>query len=197
MMDPRIPERTLSLSPAIANCAIVGNKFILNHADFLCLIVELAPIFVGSPSARSDVHRAVAAVNLTLPPPYPSYPTSDRALLQLIAIGFSKITTCRLSIANPYTLIPSSYLSPYPYLMPDTFTAIADIITSTVFPHIHISIHIPKPSYLSHSHPKSRIHIHIICNPRCYTRIWLGFQIYKYKRRNSQAYNEVENLDKY
>ncbi|KAI5117734.1 hypothetical protein M0805_002079 [Coniferiporia weirii] len=65
LLDPRQPERELSLSPYIARACLVGNNFLRGAADFVCAVIEV-PDAGFRPKL---VMRAFAEVNKTLHPP--------------------------------------------------------------------------------------------------------------------------------
>lgn len=69
-IDPRVVEKHLNACPAIVHSAVVGNNFLRGPAQFVCIIIELAPGAQSERrSAHSEVTRAIASVNRTLAPP--------------------------------------------------------------------------------------------------------------------------------
>ncbi|THH03281.1 hypothetical protein EW145_g6382 [Phellinidium pouzarii] len=65
LLDPRGPERELSVSPHIARVCFVGNNFLRGAADFVCALVEVPT----SGFRPLEIMRAFAEVNKTLHPP--------------------------------------------------------------------------------------------------------------------------------
>ncbi|KAH8110239.1 hypothetical protein DFH11DRAFT_1514493 [Phellopilus nigrolimitatus] len=68
LLDPRIPERQLDASPAIARACFVGNTFLRSAAEFVCAIVEVPSAAEGGFKPQ-EIMGAFAAVNKTLHPP--------------------------------------------------------------------------------------------------------------------------------
>lgn len=69
-LDPRVVEKSLNQSPAIAQCCVVGNNFLRASAQLICAIVELTSDGAKNrDSAITSITSALAAVNRTLAPP--------------------------------------------------------------------------------------------------------------------------------
>ncbi|KAF8216995.1 hypothetical protein K438DRAFT_1798123 [Mycena galopus ATCC 62051] len=70
MVDPRILEKTLDASPAIARSCIIGNNFLRGSSLFLCALIELrADVDRNHPSTKSEILGAIRTINRELVPP--------------------------------------------------------------------------------------------------------------------------------
>ncbi|KAF8217016.1 hypothetical protein K438DRAFT_2007710 [Mycena galopus ATCC 62051] len=68
--DPRILERTLDASPAIARSCIIGNNFLRGSSLFLCALIELRPdVDRNHSSTKLEISQAIRTINRELVPP--------------------------------------------------------------------------------------------------------------------------------
>jgi hypothetical protein len=68
ILDPRPIEKTLNASSAILQSCVIGNRFVGRAAEFICVLIKPA---TSNPNTiiTSQITRAVASINRTLPPP--------------------------------------------------------------------------------------------------------------------------------
>ncbi|KAF8217001.1 hypothetical protein K438DRAFT_2007702 [Mycena galopus ATCC 62051] len=70
MADPRILEKTLDASPAIARSCIIGNNFLRGSSLFLCALIELrADVDRNHSWTKSEILQAIRTINRELVPP--------------------------------------------------------------------------------------------------------------------------------
>lgn len=68
ILDPRPIEKTLNASSAILQSCVIGNRFLGRAAEFICVLIK--PATSNSNAViTSQITRAVASINRTLPPP--------------------------------------------------------------------------------------------------------------------------------
>ena len=68
ILDPRPIEKILNTSSAILQSCVIGNRFLGKAAEFICILIK--PSTSNSKAMiTSQITKAVASINRTLPPP--------------------------------------------------------------------------------------------------------------------------------
>jgi hypothetical protein len=68
ILDPRPIEKTLNASSAILQSCVIGNRFLGRAAEFICVLIK-PTTSISNAIITSQITRALASINRTLPPP--------------------------------------------------------------------------------------------------------------------------------